>query len=369
MKTISTLSTKKTTITLLAYWMDTFIYIEENENIIDSSMFPTISIKIEKKLVAAILGFFLNFTIFVPVSYANPRNNKLNDQIAKSIVSNNYNKIVKQNNPKEIRSSKKKDRKLKQLNEQRLRIILLKKHYVLNAELKKLNPSCSLSKNNNPLKTFSLSKPLSQRQAEILLRLKNRSIRGGVNVDDSKAQDKSYSNLSSVVLKKYINKLIKKFEFVAEWVQNNPTMFSLGIIANVSLIYLYQNGYFLQWYNLIKNSSPRFLDIVQNFNHLFEEENYYSKTFYERVRAMDPDYFSKENDHQTDFSFLDLKDGEEIIINSKVYSSTTLSVEEEPNFSSSPQDLEREPTLEDYTDHFELWEKHIPDESGEDKNQ
>jgi hypothetical protein len=75
--------------------------------------------------VAAILGFFLNFTIFIPVSSANQRNNKFNDEIVQYISSTNFNKIVKETPRKKIRFSKKKARKLKQLNEQRLRIILL----------------------------------------------------------------------------------------------------------------------------------------------------------------------------------------------------------------------------------------------------
>ena len=225
-------------------------------------------------------------------------------------------------------------------------------------------------KNNNGLKTTSLPKPISQSQAEILDRIKNqRNLRSGENLDDSKVEEKSYSNVSSVLLKKYIRKLVKKFEFIAEWIQNNPTLFSLGLIANVSLLYLYKNGYFLEWYNLIKNSSPRFLDIAQNFNHLFEEENDPSTTFYERVRQMDPKYFSKENRRQTAFSFLDLKNDEEIIISPEVSSSTTLSIEEEQNSFSSTQEIEREPTLEDYTDHWELWDKLIPDEISKDKKE
>jgi len=227
-----------------------------------------------------------------------------------------------------------------------------------------------LVKNNNGLKTTSLPKPISQSQAEILDRIKNqRNLRSGENLDDSKVEEKSYSNVSSVLLKKYIRKLVKKFEFIAEWIQNNPTLFSLGLIANVSLLYLYKNGYFLEWYNLIKNSSPRFLDIAQNFNHLFEEENDPSTTFYERVRQMDPKYFSKENRRQTAFSFLDLKNDEEIIISPEVSSSTTLSIEEEQNSFSSTQEIEREPTLEDYTDHWELWDKLIPDEISKDKKE
>ncbi len=352
---------------IFGYWVDTCAYIEETENGMDLFTFPTISIKIEKKLVAALLGFFLNFTIFIPVSYAknaNPRNNKLNTQVVEYIISTNFNKIVKQPTKKKICFSKKKARKFQQLNEQRSRILLLKKYFVLNAELKKLNPSLSVFKNNNGLKACSLTKPVSQKQAEILLRIKNRSIRAGVNLDDSKAENKSSYNPSSLVLKKYINKLIQKFEFVAEWIQTNPTIFSLGIIANVSLIYLYQNGYFLEWYNLIRNSSPRFLDIAQKFNHLFEEENSPFQTFYERVRAMDPDYFSQENNRQTDFSFLDLKNDEEIVIGS-----TTLSVEEEPSLFSSTQELEQEPTLEDYSDHWQIWEKIIENETGKDKKE
>jgi hypothetical protein len=355
---------KKINTRIFGYWLDTFVYIEEIENEIDLFPFPTISIKIEKKLVAAILGFFLNFTIFIPVSSANQRNNKFNDEIVQYIASTNFNKIVKETPRKKIRFSKKKARKLKQLNEQRLRIILLKKYFILNSELKKLNPSLFVFKNNNGLKACSLTKPVSQKQAEILLRIKNRSIRAGVNLDDSKSENKSSSNISSLVLKKYINKLIQKFEFVAEWIQNNPTIFSLGIIANVSLIYLYQNGYFLEWYNLIRNSSPRFLDLAQKFNHLFEEENSPFQTFYERVRAMDPDYFSQENNGQTEFSFFDLKTDEKIVVNS-----TTLSVEEEPNLFSSTQELEREPSLEDYSDHWQIWEKIIQNESGKDKNE
>jgi hypothetical protein len=115
---------------------------------------------------------------------------------------------------------------------------------------------------------------------------------------------------------------------------------------------------------LIRNSSARFLDLAQKFNHLFEEENSPFQTFYERVRAMDPDYFSQENNRQTEFSFFDLKTDEKIVVDS-----TTLSVEEEPNLFSSTQELEREPSLEDYSDHWQIWEKIIQNESGKDKNE
>jgi hypothetical protein len=358
---------KKFNTKIYGYWLDdTHLYIHDSENDNNSSDSQTILMKIEKKLVAAILACFLNFTIFVPVSCANSGNNKLNNYI----VSSNLNKISKKIHKKETRFSQKQERRLKQINEKRLRIILLKKYAALNAELKKLNPSLSLLKNNNGLKSSSLPKPLSQRQAEILGRIKSqRNFRSGANLDDSKVEDKSHCNISSVILKKSISKLVKKFEFIAEWIQNNPTLFSLWLIVNVSLLYLYKNGYFLEWYNLIKNSSPRFLDIAQNFNHLFEEENHTSNNFYERVHKMDPKYFTKENRRQTDFSFLNVKNDEEIIISPEVSSSTTLSVEEEPNLFSSTQELEREPTLEDYTDHWELWDKISRDEISKDKKE
>jgi hypothetical protein len=235
--------------------------------------------KINKKIVSAFLGMVLNFNLLIPVSSAKPLTNTLNSQITEYIISSNSNKNLKSNSKKVIRFSQKKNRKNKQFQEHELRIRLFKKYNILSREFDKLNPSLSLPKNNSRLKTAILHRSISEKQAKINFQLRNQgnfSIRSGANLDksdDPKNTNPEVSNFSSTVLKIRINKLIKKFEFVSDWINNNPMVFSLGLIANVSLLYLYKNGYFMEFYNRIKNSSPYFLAITEHFSHLFDGDN------------------------------------------------------------------------------------------------
>ena len=118
---------------------------------------------------------------------------------------------------------------------------------------------------------------------------------------------------------------------VTKWIHKNPTLFSMGIIGNVSLIYFYRNGYFVEWYNLIRNSSPRFLELANNFNNYFQEK---------------------------EKNFSKLKNDQKVLRNEKKYilkEKTAIYVEEQQDFDSSKNQVEREPTLEDYTDHFQYW--------------
>jgi len=99
--------------------------------------------------------------------------------------------------------------------------------------------------------------------------------------------------------------LVNKFQFINHWIQKNPTLFSLGIILNVSLIYLYRNGYFLEFYNLIRNLPPVILDITEKFSSLFEDNSF--KNLAKRVHRMDPTYFTSSNRRMYSWNFLDIK--------------------------------------------------------------
>jgi hypothetical protein len=316
-----------------------------------------IFIKINKKIVSALLGILLNFTLLIPVSNVKAANNKLNSQMTENIVSSNSNKNLKSNSKKLVRFSQKRNRKNKQMYEQELRIRLLKKYHILNREFDKLNPSLSLPKNNSRLKTAILHRSISEKQAKTNFQLKNQrnfSIRSGVTLDksnDPKNKNTAGSNISSTVLKIRINKLIKKFEFVVDWINNNPMLFSLGLIANVSLLYLYKNGYFIEFYSLIKNSSRCFLGSTQQFSQLFDGDN--SLTLSERVRKIDRSYFTRENariysDKLLHYCLYDDPDviGSEI----ELSSSDTFSVEqsEQSIVKYSPREVFKEPTIEDY---------------------
>jgi hypothetical protein len=316
--------------------------------------------KINKKIVSAFLGMVLNFNLLIPVSTAKPLTNSLNSQITEYIISSNSNKNLKSNSKKVIRFSQKKNRKNKQFQEHELRIRLFKKYNILSREFDKLNPSLSLPKNNSRLKTAILHRSISEKQAKINFQLRNQgnfSIRSGANLDksdDPKNTNPEVSNFSSTVLKIRINKLIKKFEFVSDWINNNPMVFSLGLIANVSLLYLYKNGYFMEFYNRIKNSSPYFLAITEHFSHLFDGDN--SLTLSERVRKIDPNYFTPENrriysDKLLHYCIYDVYDDPDVMGSEiELSSSDTFSVEqsEQSIVECSPRKVFKESTIEDY---------------------
>jgi hypothetical protein len=328
-----------------------------------------IFLKINKKIVSALLGMLLNFNLLIPVSNAKAANNNLNSQMTENIVFSNSNKNLKSNSKKVVPFSQKRNRKNKQIYEKELRIRLLKKYNILNREFDKLNPSLSLPKNNSRLKTAILHRSIYEKQAKTSFQLKNQrnfSIRSGVTLDksnDPKDKNTAGSNISSTVLKIRINKLIKKFEFVVDWINNNPMLFSLGLIANVSLLYLYKNGYFIQFYNLIKNSSPCFLGSSEHFSHLFDGDN--SLTLSERVRKIDRSYFTPENARiYSDKSlYLCLYDDPDIMGSEiELSSSDTFSLEQsEPSVVEySPRFFFKEPTIEDYV---QGWYKMIDESS------
>jgi hypothetical protein len=131
-------------------------------------------------------------------------------------------------------------------------------------------------------------------------------------------------------------------------------VFSLGLIANVSLLYLYKNGYFMEFYNRIKNSSPYFLAITEHFSHLFDGDN--SLTLSERVRKIDPNYFTPENrriysDKLLHYCIYDIYDDPDVMGSEiELSSSDTFSVEqsEQSIVEYSPGKVFKESTIEDY---------------------
>ena len=354
----STLKKRNIPSKLFGYWATEFYYVHEDENStnLPSEKIHVLSKKLDKQLISSVLALFLNFTIFVPVTRANTPEKNLHSDLVEYCVSKKLKKTFKQNSKKRILYSQKKDRKDKQLAERISRAILRKKYIFLNQQFKKLNPSFNnvdkslvFSKNTQLSKTSTVLNKFSEKKQNIILRIKNqriRSLRSGTNSNSDK---KDSSNISSSVLKKYIAKLIKKLEFITTWIDKNPTLFSMGIVANVSLIYLYKNGYFIEAYNLIRNSSPRFFELARSFNNYFQEEKNYPFSFYEKVHQMDPEYFNKDylKEHQADFSIL-----KKYVLMDET---PALHVEEQPNFFSSSKQVEREPSIEDYTDHFEYW--------------
>ncbi len=370
----NTKKNKKRELILRGYWVSNFHYVQDDQNGIDLSnnQINVVSKQIDKKLMSAILGIFLNLTFFVPVNLAGQANNNLNIEIVEFIGSNKIKKLLKKNSPKIIQISKKnyqkKDRREKQKLEKKARINLLKTYLFLKQQFRKLNPSvnnyetiCLVSKTKNFPKISRLPTATSQNQENIIGRMRTqrmRFLRSGTIFDDEQADKKASSNVSSSVLKIYIAKLIKKLQVITKWIHKNPTLFSMGIIGNVSLIYFYKNGYFGEWYNLIRNSSPRFLELANHFNNYFqEEEKYFS--FSEKVYSMDPDYFSKEYLKSPKVDFSKLKNDQKVLRNENNYilkEKTPIYVEEQQDLDSSKNQVEREPTLEDYTDHFQYWD-------------
>ena len=309
--------------------------------------------RINKHLISAVLGILLNFTVLVPVTSAARPSRNLNTETVQYLVSNKIKKPRNKTSSETIHYSQKKERKKKQESEKRARINLLKSYLFLKLQVKKLNPSL-----NNCLKISTIPTASSQNQENIIRRIKAervRSIRSGTTSDDKQSGKKASPNVASSVLKIKITKLLKKFQFVTRWIKKNPSLFSMGIVANVSLIYFYRNGYFVQWYNLIQNSSPRFLELANNFNKYFQEENKYF-SFYEKVHAMNPEYFNKDyiQRHVGDFSILrkDLINQQELSSKEK----PRLYVEEQQDLYSSKKQVANEPSLEDYADHFQYWE-------------
>jgi len=365
---------KKGKLIFCGYWISNFHYVQDDKNDIDLSnnQINVVSKKIDKKLISAILGIFLNLTFFVPVNFAVEPNKNLNIEIVEFIGSNKIKKLLKKNSSKIIQTSQKKyqkkERKENEKLEKKARINLLKTYIFLKQEFRKLNPSfdnyetiCLISKTKNFPKISVLPTATSQNQENIVGRIRTqriRFLRSGTTFDDEQSEKKVSPNVSSSVLKIYIAKLVKKLQVVTKWIDKNPTLFSMGIIGNISLIYLYRNGYFGEWYNLIRNSSPRFLELANNFNKYFQPENKYF-SFSEKVYGMDPEYFSQESlkSHEVDFSIL--KNDQKVLRNQKEYifkEKNAIYVEEQQDLYSSQKQVEREPTIEDYTDHFQYWE-------------
>ena len=358
----NTKKNKKRELILRGYWVSNFHYVQEDQNDSDLSnnQINAVSKKIDKKLISAILGIFLNLTFFIPVNLAVQPNKNLNIEIVEFIGSNKIKKLLKKNSPKIIQISKKNyqknDRREKQKLEKKARINLLKTYLFLKQQFRKLNPS-----ENNYQKISILPTATSQNQENIIGRIRTqrlRFLRSGTIFDDEQSDNKASPNVSSSVLKIYIAKLVKKLQVVTKWIHKNPTLFSMGIIGNVSLIYFYKNGYFGEWYNLIRNSSPRFLELANNFNNYFQEKEK-NFSFSEKVYSMDPDYFSKDYLKNPEVDFSKLKNDQKVLRNEKKYilkEKTAIYVEEQQDFDSSKNQVEREPTLEDYTDHFQYWD-------------
>ena len=255
----NTKKNKKRELILRGYWVSNFHYVQDDPNGIDLSnnQINVVSKQIDKKLISAILGIFLNLTFFVPVNLAVQPNKNLNIEIVEFIGSNKIKKLLKKNSPKIIQISKKnyqkKDRREKQKLEKKARINLLKTYLFLKQQFRKLNPSvnnyetiCLVSKTKNFPKISSLPTATSQNQENIIRRMRTqrmRFLRSGTIFDDEQADKKASPNVSSSVLKIYIAKLIKKLQVITKWIHKNPTLFSMGIIGNVSLIYFYKKCY------------------------------------------------------------------------------------------------------------------------------
>jgi hypothetical protein len=71
---------KKGKLIFCGYWISNFHYVQDDQNDIDLSnnQINVVSKKIDKKLISAILGIFLNLTFFVPVNFAVETNKNLN---------------------------------------------------------------------------------------------------------------------------------------------------------------------------------------------------------------------------------------------------------------------------------------------------